>query len=152
MAIRYEEFSVENIADIVVLGMEMHEESASKDIPFDIEFAAQNAYERIISNPQGFGLVAFDGETPVGMVAGVLATHEFAPVLYAYNSVWFVLKSRRGGTMSMKLLDKFESWAKDHGAKHLQIGIASGVHPERTGKALLRAGFEETGRNYLRAL
>lgn len=152
MSIRYEDFSVENIADIVVLGMEMHEESVHKDLPFDIEMAAQSAFEKIIQNPHGYGRIAFDGEHPVGMVAGVLATHDFVPLLFAYNNVWFVDKERRGTPIGVKLLEQFQDWAKDQGAAEVHLGVASGVTPERTGKALERMGYGSVGENYVKAV
>jgi len=152
MAIRYEEFSVENIADVVVLGMELHDESPQKHIPFDIERAAQNAYESIILNQHGFGLLAFDGDVPIGMIAGVLATYDFGGQIYAFNNVWYVKKERRGSPVGIKLLDRFVDWSKDQGAMQVLLGVASGITPERTGKAVLRKGFVETGRNYIKDL
>lgn len=152
MSIRYEPFSVENIADIVVLGMELHEESVARDIPFDIEFTAQSAYEQIIRNDMGFGLLAMEGDIPVGMVVGKLAQYEFAPVLLGYNHVWYVKPEKRGSPVAFRLLKAFEDWAREKGAAHIHLGLAAGILPERTGRMLEKTGYGFLGGNFAKVL
>lgn len=149
MTLRYEPFTVEIIADIIVLGMEMHEESAQRDVPFDIEYAAQNTYLKVIQNPENaFGCMVFEEDRPVAMIVGFLSTYEYAPVMYAYNAVWYVTPEKRGTPVAIKLLKKFEKWAKARGARDVLLGIASGVNTSRTGKAIKRLGYETVGNNY----
>lgn len=152
MSIRYEPFAAENIADIVVLGMALHEESAARDIPFDIEYSAQNAYDHIIKAENGFGLLAMDGETPVGMIAGRLGRHEFSPAVLGYNHIWYVVPEKRGTPVAFRLLRAFEDWCMYRGAEHIHLGLAAGVLSERTGRALTRFRYKFLGGNFAKAL
>ena len=152
MTIRYEPFAVENIADIIALSMALHEESAAREIPFDIEYTAQSIYEQIILADDGFGLLAMEDDTPVGMVIGKIAQYEFAPVALGYNHVWYVTPDKRGTPIAFRLLRAFEDWSRSRGAIHIHLGLAAGVLAERTGKALLRAGYEPLGGNFVREL
>lgn len=152
MSIRYEPFGIENIADVVALGMELHEESAASDIPFDVEFTAQSVYEQIICSDDGFGLLAMEDDHPVGMVIGKLAQYEFSPAVLAYNHVWYVKSERRGSPIAFRLLRAFEDWALYQGAEHVHLGLAAGILTERTSRALGRYGYHSLGGNFARKL
>ena len=152
MSIRYEPFSVENIADIVVLSMKLHEESAARDVPFDIEYTAQSVYEQIIQSDDGFGLLAMDDDHPVGMIIGKLAQYEFAPVTLGYNHVWYVEPERRGSPVAFRLLMAFEQWCMYRGVTHVHLGLAAGVLSERTARALGRFRYKFLGGNFAKVL
>lgn len=152
MSIRYEPFAVENIADVIALSMQLHEESAARDVPFDVEYTAQSIYEQIIQSDDGFGLLAMDDDHPVGMVIGRLAQYEFAPVVLGYNHAWYVVPEKRGSRVAFRLLSAFEDWARSCGAAHVHMGLAAGILSERTGRALSRAGYEPLGGNFVREL
>ena len=85
MTVEYKELTVENIADVMVLGLEMHEEALPKKYPVDIEYAAQRCYENVILSDSAFGAVAMDGDEPVGMIMGQLAHYDWAPIMFAYT-------------------------------------------------------------------
>jgi hypothetical protein len=130
MTVEYKELTVENIAGVMVLGLEMHEEALPKKYPVDIEYAAQRCYESVILSEHAFGAIAMDGEEPVGMLMGQLAHYDWAPVMFAYNLIW----------------------AKEKGAVHVAIGLASGVRTKKTGKALSRAGYRHMGGNFIKEI
>jgi len=150
MTVEYKELTVENIADVMVLGLEMHEEALPKKYPVDIEYAAQRCYENVILPEHAFGAIAMDGEEPVGMLMGQLAHYDWAPVMFAYNLIWYVKPARRGSMTAFRLLRMFERWAKEKGAVHVAIGLASGVRTKKTGKALSRAGYRHMGGNFIK--
>jgi len=148
MSTVYEPFSVERIRDIVLLGQRMHEESAYSDMPFDIETAAQNIYTNIIQGDNGFGVIAYKDGAPVGIMAGALATHFFGPALFAYDFVWYVVPEDRGSSTAVRMLKRFEVWARSQGAKELHLGVTTGVDPEKTHSIYQRMGYTHVGNNY----
>ncbi len=152
MTAEYKELTVENIADVMVLGLAMHEEAIPKEYPVDIEYAAQKCYESVILSEYGYGAVAMDGDEPVGMIMGQLAHYDWAPILFAYNLVWYVKPERRGSMAAFRLLRMFERWAKSRGAVHVAVGLASGVLTKKTGKALSRSGYRHMGGNFVKEL
>jgi len=148
----YKTFAVERLRDILVLGMAMQQEGAYSVIPFDIERSAQSIIHMIINNPDGFGLLAYDGDAPVGMIAGCLAPYFFGQGTLASDFVWYVLPEHRGSRASIRLLKEFRSWAKEKGADELYMGVTTNVAADRTGQLLERLGFEFVGGNYKVAL
>jgi len=148
MTVKYEPVQLENIRDVLFLGEKMHKESAYSDMPFDMEMAAQNIFHNIIQSEYGFGLVAYKDTNPIGLLCGALATHYFGPALYAYDFAWYVTPKQRGSSTAIRMLKKFEKWAKDRGALEVHLGVTTGVSPEKTAKMFERMGYEFVGSNY----
>jgi len=148
MTIEYKRVQLENIRDALFLGEKMHKESAYSDMPFDLEMAAQNIYQMLIQSEHGFGLIAYKDTNPVGMIGGALATHYFGPALYAYDFAWYVTPKQRGSSIAIRMLKKFEKWAKDRGALEMHLGVTTGVSPEKTAKMFERMGYKFVGSNY----
>lgn len=148
MSTAYEPFSVERIRDIIALGLQMHAESAYSDMPFDIETAAQSIYTNIIQGDAGFGVIAYKDDKPVGMMAGALATQFFGPAVFAYDFVWYVVPEDRGSRTAIRMLKKFESWARSKGAKEIHLGVTTGVDPDKTHGIYERMGYKHVGNNY----
>jgi len=148
MSIKYEPIQLENIRDVIALGQKMHQESAYADMPFDIEMAAQNIFDRIIKSDYGFGLIAYKDTNPVGLFAGALATHYFGPAFFAHDFAWYVTPKQRGSSIAIRMLKKFEKWAKDKGALEIHLGVTTGVSPDKTAKMFERMGYKYVGKNY----
>lgn len=148
MSITYERIQLENIRDALFLGEKMHKESAYADMPFDLETAAQSIYSMLIQSDHGFGLIAYKDTNPVGLIAGALATHYFGPGLYAYDFAWYVTPKQRGSSIAVRLLKKFEKWAKDKGAMEIHLGVTTGVNPDQTAKIFEKMGYKYVGKNF----
>jgi len=144
----YKTFAIERLRDILTLGIAMQQEGAYSVIPFDIERAAQSIIHMVINNPNGFGLLAYDGDKPVGMIAGAMAPYFFGAGELASDYVWYIEPEYRGSRAAIRLLKEFKSWATDMGASELYMGVTTGVSAERTGQLLQRLGFKPVGGNY----
>ena len=144
----YKSFAIERLRDILKLGIAMQQEGAYSVVPFDIEKAAQSIVHMVIKNPNGFGLLAYDGDVPVGMIAGSIAPYFFGRGSLASDFVWYVEPEYRGSRTAIRLLKEFKSWATAMGASELYMGVTTDVSAARTGKLLTRLGFEHVGGNY----
>lgn len=148
MSIEYEDIRLENIKDVVYLAEKMHGESAYADMPFSVEVVAQRIYDQVILSEDGFGVIAYKDTNPVGMIGGALATQFFGPSIFAYDFGWYVTPKQRGSSIAIRLLKKFEKWAKKRGAEELHLGVTTGVNPEKTAKMFERMGYTYVGKNY----
>ena len=149
---QYVPFSVECLRDILKLGIEMQRESDYADVPFDIEQSANSILNMVIRNDAGFGMLAYDGDKAVGMIAGSVSPYFFSKGKLASDFVWYVLPEARGSRTASKLLKMFTDWATSQGATELYMGITTNVSAARTGELLQRIGFEHVGGNYRKRL
>lgn len=144
----YKSFAVERLRDILKLGIAMQEEGDYSGVPFDIEKASQSILQMVIKNPNAFGVLAYDGDTPVGMIAGSVTPYFFSRGMMASDYVWYVQPEYRGSRAAIKMLKMFLSWSRDMGAMEAYVGVSTNVSPQRTGKLLERLGFTHIGGNY----
>jgi GNAT superfamily N-acetyltransferase len=149
---QYEPFSTPRLRDILKLGIAMQEESDYVTVPFDIEQAAHSIIRMVVDNPSGFGMLAYDGDKAVGMIAGSVSPYFFSKGKLASDFVWYVLPEARGSRTSVKLLKMFTDWAVAQGATELYMGVTTNVGAVRTGELLERLGFQHVGGNYRKRL
>jgi GNAT superfamily N-acetyltransferase len=147
--VRFEEFSFNNLADVLQLGLAMHKEGAYSTVEFDVERTAYCILEMVIKNPDGFGVVVYDKNgKAVAMMAGGVSSYFFSPKRKAYDHVWFVVPEHRGSRTAVLLLKRFLDWAKSREASEVFVGVTTNIAPEKTGKLLSRLGFKHVGGNY----
>ena len=149
---QYEPFSAKRLRDILTLGIAMQEESDYVAVQFDIEQAALSIMRMVVDNPNGFGMLAYDGDKAVGMIAGSVSPYFFSKGMLASDFVWYVRPEARGSRTSVKLLKMFSDWAIGRGATELYMGVTTNVESARTGELLQRLGFEHVGGNYRKRL
>ncbi len=146
---RFEDFSYDNLGDVLRLGLAMHKEGAYSTVEFDVEHTAYCILEMVIKNPDGFGVVVYDKKgVAVAMMAGGASNYFFSPKRRAYDYVWYVTPEHRGSRTAVLLLKKFVNWAKTRQASEIFVGVTTNIAPERTGKLLERLGFKHVGGNY----
>lgn len=145
---RYEPFSEENLGDVLRLALSMQRESDYAAVPFDVEQTARSVLGMVVRNPNGFGVLAYSDEKPVGMICGGLAPYVFSKGSLASDYAWYVLPEHRGSRAAIRLLGIFRKWAVQSGATELYMGITTNVEADRTGQLLQRMGFDHVGGNY----
>jgi len=132
--------TLEDIDDLIALGEAMRAESLEPYPPIDREIA--RAYvAAAVQRPATFLLALAETDRPIGMITAVAGPYCFSPVLRAASDLLFVLPEYRGGMTAMKLIARFQEWTADIGAVSATMSVATGVHPERTGKLFQRMGF-----------
>ena len=103
-------------------------------------FAKANLVNELASRPQAFSVLAFDGDTPVGLVNCIEGFSTFAckPLVNVHDVV--VLDSHRGQRVGEQMLVLAEQIAKQRGACKLTLEVLSG-NPSAI-KLYERIGFE----------
>jgi hypothetical protein len=85
---------------------------------------------------------AYEGQRPVGLIAGYVCKAPWGPVYHAHCEMIFLLESHRTMDNVKELLKAFEEWARIAGAKEITAGDI-GINPERTKKLLKHLDFRE---------
>ena len=90
------------------------------------EFAKQNLVQELAKRPQAFSVLAFDGDTPVGLVNCIEGFSTFAckPLVNVHDVV--VLSSHRGQRVGEQMLALAEKIAIQRGACKLTLEVLSG--------------------------
>ena len=85
---------------------------------------------------------AYDGQRPIGLIAGCVTKDIYSSDLDAHINYIFLLESHRNMENFKQLVNRFEEWAKLVGAKQITAGDI-GINPDRTRKLFTHLGFRE---------
>ncbi|MDA5498007.1 GNAT family N-acetyltransferase [Yersinia aleksiciae] len=139
--------TMDDIPALVALGARMHCESRYVTFPYDEDKCAALAVS-LINAEFGVVLVAEESGQIVGWVAGGIGEQYFSYERMAFEYGVFIDAEHRGGTAGYRLVKAFIEWAKNHGARVINMGVTTGVHEERTGELYQRLGLARTGSLY----
>ena len=96
---------------------------------------------RLISRPLGYGECAIVDGVIVGFMCGYIGETFLNTQVNAYEQGVFVAPKHRGGTIAVRLIKNFESWAKAQGAQNVWLGQSVGQKQESTMKFFERLGY-----------
>lgn len=100
----------------------------------------------VATNPMGVILVSERDALVNGMIALVVSNHPYSGLPTAFELVWWVDPESRG--TGRELLSAAEGWAREHGAKAIQM-----VAPNsRIGALYERLGYRPIETSYQRSL
>lgn len=102
-------------------------------------FALANLVPELARRPQAFSVLAWDGETPVGLINCIEGFSTFAcrPLVNVHDVV--VLASHRGQRVAERMLERVEQIARERGCCKLTLEVLQGNAPAR--RAYERFGF-----------
>jgi len=131
-----------DISKVVDLGEIMHGESVFSKYDFD-KYYLHHYTKNAIENPDRFGVFVNDVDDEIiGMICGFITPHYFSPeVKVAHDFLTYVHPSKRGGTAAVRLVKRYEDWAKAVGAKEVKFGISAGIDNERAEKFYSGLGY-----------
>jgi GNAT superfamily N-acetyltransferase len=133
---------------IVRLAQRMHAESAFRDLPLVVAKVAATVNRCLTQPDTHFGMVAeLDGEV-IGFLGGALGTYPFCNEILAHDLGFYVASESRRSTAAVRLLRAFFAWAKEKGAREVQLGVSSGVDVDRIGAFYERLGLRRMGGIY----
>jgi GNAT superfamily N-acetyltransferase len=112
---------------------------------YDPEKVAHLVNQMIAQPDEYFLYVAEKDGTIIGMYAGLLTEYYFSQDRMAVDLALFVDPKRRGGIAAIKLVQAFEDWAFEHGAKEICPATSTQVAPERTAQLYHLLGYEVVG-------
>jgi L-amino acid N-acyltransferase YncA len=137
--------TVDDLAEICVLGRKMHEESSFASMDFDNEVVKETLSNLMHKNQFVVVAEGTNGEI-VGGMAGAVTQSWFGNDAVANDLCIFIDKKHRGGILAARLIRLFVQWAKLAGAKQIRPGVVSGC---QTAERLYeRLGFKRTGATY----
>jgi GNAT superfamily N-acetyltransferase len=105
-----------------------------------------------MASPTGCIFVAERERILVGMMAGFVFEHFFGFDKIASDYVLYVSPAHRGGTLMVRLVKAFESWAIGLGADEIAVGVSTEVDPQRTVMLYERLGYRRSGFNVLKEI
>lgn len=114
------------------------------DIPSD-EYDSDSVLETVRTytiHPEYIWMNAFDGQRPVGLIAGCITKKPWNSSLIAHIDLVFLLESHRTLANFKQLVDKFEEWAKMMQCTSITAGDI-GINIDRTKKLYEHFGFSE---------
>lgn len=133
-----------DIPRILELGERLHSVSSYADIAFDrVKVSALMAQ---IINGAGVVFLSERDGVVVGGIAGGVTEHWFSSTeRLAFDYSFFIEPESRSGITAMKLLTAFREWARLNGARHLRMGITTGLNVESTARLYRAFGLTELG-------
>lgn len=95
------------------------------------DFTRDNLVNELAARPFVFSVLAFDGDTPVGLVNAIEGFSTFAcrPLVNVHDVV--VASSHRGRGIAAKLFAEVEAIARERGACKLTLEVLDGNAPAR---------------------
>lgn len=126
---------------ILELGQQLHAESKYHDSEYNKE-RCWAILEATQTNPNLF--IAFDAEFK-GFIIIQLSTHYFSGELWAADLAFYIKPEYRNGTLSKRLLDSAEKWAKEKGATELTIYHNTGINTDKAQGFFNRVGYNTAG-------
>jgi ribosomal protein S18 acetylase RimI-like enzyme len=103
------------------------------------EYTRAHLVARLAAMPQAFSVLAFDGDTPVGLVNCIEGFSTFAcrPLVNVHDVA--VRASHRGQRIAERMLALVEQLARERGACKLTLEVLSGNQPAQ--RLYARVGF-----------
>lgn len=115
----------EDIFDLLVLAR-----GFSKEAP-ELQTWDKDKTEKLLSDlmgsPDAVIFVSEVGTEIVGFIAGMIQPTLFSHTKIAFDLAWFVDKDHRGGGGAIRLVKKFEDWAKEKGADWVTMADIQGL-------------------------
>ena len=134
----------EDLDALVVLGAIMHAESPRFSKLAFAPHRLRATLEQVLQH--GFLMVATElDDTIIGGMAAICLPHWASDDLVATDLALFIHPDHRGGIAPARLVNQYRMWARGKGAKLIDMGVNTGVHPEQTAQFLVRMGWSPVG-------
>lgn len=139
--------TMDDLPALMRLAGDMHLESRYAHRPLN-EGKLAKLFVRLVTDQDGFLWVAVgdDGVT-IGALAAMAFEHWCHDVRVAMDFGLFLHPNHRGGLAAARLVKQCMAWATDMGVE-LDMGVTTGVEPEKTGRFLQCLGFKPAGTLY----
>lgn len=133
-------YAPEYRAQLERLLRDIHAESAFSPLTLDME----KLMGTLLGLQVRLRLAVSEGKV-VGCFAGYLQAPYFSADTVAYDLGWYVAKGSRGGVYAVRLLQDFEDWAKEQGAKLVVLAQTTGIAVAEVGQLYSRSGYTIVG-------
>lgn len=131
---------------VAAIGLGFYEEGRLPGSMISSCFVA--SWSAFLSSGVGVIYGMYEEEVLCGVVGGLKYPDPNDGDLVVSECFWFVVKEKRG--RGIELLDAFERWAKEEGAKRIIMVHLSGLMPERIKLLYERRGYKEIEVHYVK--
>ena len=97
--------------------------------------------ERVVTGGNFYHEGVWDGDELVAFMVGQLSETFLNDEVNAYEKGLLVVPEHRGGTIAVRLVRKFEAWARMSGAKNIWLGQSVGQNQTSTLHFFERLGY-----------
>jgi len=144
---RIRQATEEDLFELLVLAYEFIKEAPEHMKPFD-KSTMEERLTNLVASEEGVVLVLeIDGEIQ-GLLAAVCCAPWFTSKNFAVELGWYVRKAFRKGTGSIKLVKKYEEWAKSKGMTHAHMSDLTQL--QGLGKLYERLGYSLIETSYIK--
>ena len=102
--------------------------------------------------PQTGTFIAYKDGVPIGFISACIAPFFFSDYERATDLGFYIRPDHRGGSTALRMLRVLEKWAKQNGAKYLQIGHSVGGKVDEMKSFYIRNGYKVGGFNSMKEL
>ena len=102
-------------------------------------------YESLNQNPMIFTVV----ERGKGFIVGFVAPSFLEPTMIQCSELaWYVEPEHRGTSVAIKLMTRYEAYAKDKGCNYITMVCLESLSPESVGKIYHKLGYNTLEHHY----
>lgn len=130
-----------------VTEMARHFSEHTAHVLVDVDHAT-SMYEGLIGSGEGVMFYTEKDGDVIGGIGGICGPDLHFPRTMAVETFWFVLPEHRG--IGMKLLDRFEGWAKEKKCDCVALVHLSDSYPDILEKLYSRRGYLLAEKHYLK--
>jgi GNAT superfamily N-acetyltransferase len=114
--------------------------------------ATEKKIRALVLSPKTLFLLAWDGTDLIGYACGVVHESVFNDRLRVTDVGVYVDPEYRSGSVSRKMIDYLEQWAKQQGAEEIWLGQTTGSDHVQVAKYYNRLGYTTKGFNCVKEL
>lgn len=147
------EINPDDAVKLIELGKQFHKESPFHSrYKFDVNKSVNFMKSLALSSDCCFYVATDKNNKILGIVGGQMLSLYYTEDKYASELIFYVSPESRGGRTALSLLRKFESWAKDNGAKDVELGVVTGINAKKADSFFKKAGYNYLGANFYREI
>lgn len=117
--------------------------------PFDLAHTERQYLSRLVGGDYFSFIAEVNGEL-AGVVFGFFVDLLTTPSKVAVEEILYVKPEYRNRRVGFALISEMEKWAAFKGADFVQIGISTGITPEKTDQLYRRNGFARYSDSYIK--
>lgn len=137
-----------DLALLVLMAEQMHQESLFKGLDFDRDKMKRFIARAFVDDNYYMAVAKSDGIV-IGAIIGQIKDYVFGNDSLAHDHAWYVIPSERGkSSAGLRLLNKFEGWAKTKDAKRIVIGSTTGINTDNFNQLMTKAKYRFLGGLY----
>lgn len=142
----YTTLTHEDAYKVIELGKRLHQESRFSNTKYAPE-VIWRVLEETVQNPTKYFIVYSKNSSGDidGFFLGTMGLEFFTGNLVAKDLGMYVVPELRGTRLFFRLLNAFESWAKDNQAAKIVLYHSTGIEPEKAMKMFPKLGYSHFG-------